>query len=79
MPGQISRPDDVMAEATCHPRQAGGLQVESLSGLYSKLGAAAVSQGQTVGAHVVAVGSRSLAIQSCGHLQASVLLPVGPA
>lgn len=79
MPGQISRPDDVMADATCHPRQASGLQVKSLSGLYCKLGAAAVPQGQTVGAQVVAVGSRPLAVQSCWHLQASVLLPVGPA
>lgn len=29
--------------------------------------------------HVAAVGSRPLSVQSCGHLQPSVLLPVGPA
>ena len=52
MPGQVSRPDDVLAEAACHPRQAGGLQVESLSCLHRKLGAAAVPQGQPVGALV---------------------------
>ncbi len=48
VPGQISRPDDVLAEATRHPRQAGSLQVESLSRLHCKLGAAAVPQGQPV-------------------------------
>lgn len=79
MPGQESRPDDVLADATSHPRQAGGLQVESLSRLHGELGAATVPQGQAVGAHVVAVGSRPLSIQSCWHLQPSVLLPVGPA
>lgn len=50
VPGQISRPDDVLAEAACHPRQAGSLQVESLSRLHRELGAAAVPQGQAVGA-----------------------------
>lgn len=50
MPGQVSRSDDVLAEATCHPRQAGGLQIESLSRLHCELGAAAVPQGQAVGA-----------------------------
>lgn len=50
MPGQISRPDDVLAETAGHPRQSGSLQVESLSRLHCKLGAAAVSQGQAVGA-----------------------------
>lgn len=79
MPGQIPRPDDVLADATCHPRQAGGLQVKSLASLYCKLGAAAVPQREAVGAQVVAVGSRPFPIQSCGHLQSSVLLPVGPA
>lgn len=49
MPGQISRPDDVLAEAARHPRQAGGLQVESLSRLHGELGAAAVPQRQAVG------------------------------
>lgn len=53
VPGQVSRPDDVLAEAACHPRQAGGLQVESLSCLHRKLGAAAVPQGQPVGALVI--------------------------
>lgn len=50
MPGQISRPDDILAEAARHPRQAGSLQVESLSCLHGELRAAAVSQGQAVGA-----------------------------
>lgn len=50
VPGQESRPDDVLADATSHPRQAGGLQVESLSRLHGKLGAATVPQGQAVGA-----------------------------
>lgn len=50
MPGQIPRSDDVLAEAARHPCQAGGLQIKRLSGLYCKLGAAAVPQGQTVGA-----------------------------
>lgn len=50
VPGQISRPDDVLAEAACHPRQGGSLQVESLSRLHCELGAAAVPQGQAVGA-----------------------------
>lgn len=43
MPGQISRPDDILAEAARHPRQAGSLQVESLSCLHGELRAAAVS------------------------------------
>ena len=50
MPGQITRSDDVLADAARHPRQAGGLQVESLSRLHCELGAAAVPQGQAVGA-----------------------------
>lgn len=50
MPAQISRPDDVLAEAAGHPCQPGGLQVKSLSRLHRKLGAAAVPQGQTVSA-----------------------------
>lgn len=50
MPGQVAWPDDILAEAPRRPRQAGGLQVESLSCLHSKLGAAAVPQGQAMGA-----------------------------
>ena len=50
MPGKIPRPDDVLAEAAGHPRQAGGLQVESLSRLHCELWAAAVPQGKAVGA-----------------------------
>lgn len=50
MPGQISWPDDVLTEAASHLRQPGGLQVKSLSRLHCKLGAAAVPQGQTMGA-----------------------------
>lgn len=45
VPGQISWPDDVLAEAASHPRQPVGLQVKSLSRLHCKLGAATVSQG----------------------------------
>ena len=50
MPGQKPRPDDVMADAPCHLRQAGGLQVESLSRLHCTFGAAAVAHGDAVGA-----------------------------
>lgn len=50
MPGKIPRSNDVLAEAAGHPRQAGRLQVESLSRLHCELGAAAVPQGQAVGA-----------------------------
>lgn len=50
MPGQVSRPDDVVAKATRQLRQAGGLQEESLPRLHRELGAAAVPQGQAVGA-----------------------------
>lgn len=50
VPGQVPRPDDVLAEAARHPRQAGGLQVERLPRLHGELGAAAVPQGQPVGA-----------------------------
>lgn len=79
MPGEIPRPDDVLADATCNLRQAGSLQEERLSRLHREFGAAAVPQGQAVGAQAAAVGSRPLSIQSCGHLQPSILLPVGPA
>lgn len=58
MPGKIPRPDDVLAEAAGHPRQAGGLQVESLSRLHSELGAAAVPQGQAMGALKVQTDER---------------------
>lgn len=50
MPRQISGPDDVLAEAACHPRQAGSLKVERLSCLHCKFRAAAVPQGQAMGA-----------------------------
>lgn len=50
VPGQISWPDDVLAEAAGHPCQPSGLQVKSLSCLHCELGAAAVPQGQAVGA-----------------------------
>lgn len=46
--GHVSRPDDVLAEAPCHPCQTGGLQVKRLSGLYSKLGAATVPKGKAM-------------------------------
>lgn len=48
MSGHVSRPDDVLAEATGQPRQTGGLQVKRLPGLYSKLGAAAVAKGKAM-------------------------------
>lgn len=50
MSGQISGPDDVLAEAAGHPGQRGGLQIERLPGLHCKLGAAAVAHGEAVGA-----------------------------
>lgn len=67
MPGQISRPDDVLAEAACHPRQAGSLQVESLSRLHRELGAAAVPQGQAVGALDIQIKQRldTVNVQQC--------------
>lgn len=60
MPGQISWPDDVLAEAASHLRQAGSLQVESLSRLHCELGAAAVPQGQAVGALEVQTDQQQL-------------------
>lgn len=50
VPGQKSRPDDVLAEAASQPRQPCGLQVKRLPRLHGELGAAAVPQGQPVGA-----------------------------
>lgn len=48
VPGQVSWPDDVLAEAAGQPRQAGGLQVKRLSRLHCKLGTAAVPERQAV-------------------------------
>lgn len=50
MPGQVPRPNDVLAETARHPRQARGLEAKCLSGLHGELRAAAVPQGQTMGA-----------------------------
>lgn len=50
MPGQIPRPYHILAEAASRARHRGGLQEEGLSRLHRKLGAAAVAQGEAVGA-----------------------------
>lgn len=63
MPGQISWPDDVPADATRHLREGGGLQEESLSRLHCELGAAAVPQGQAVRA--LQVETDTINVQQC--------------
>ena len=50
VPGQPPRPDDVLADAPRRPGQSRGGQREGLPRLHSKLGAAAVPQGEAVGA-----------------------------
>lgn len=62
VPGQVPRSDDVLAEAACQPRRAGGLQEKRLPGLDGKLGAAAVPQRKAV---------RTLERQNVGSVRGS--------